>query len=70
MGTTHAHLLADVRLDMALGLLADDGNGVTGIAMELGYAHPGDLTRFFKARMGVSPAAFRRLRFGTELGPC
>jgi len=70
MGTTHAHLLADVRLDMALGLLADDGNSVTGIAMELGYAHPGDFTRFFKARMGVSPAEFRRLRCGTELGPC
>jgi AraC-like DNA-binding protein len=70
MGTTHALLLADVRLDMALGLLADDGNSVTGIAMELGYAHPGDFTRFFKARMGVSPAEFRRLRCGTELGPC
>ena len=67
MGTTHARLLADVRLEMALGLLADDGNSVTDIAMELGYAHPGDFTRFFKARMAVSPAAFRRLRCETEL---
>ena len=67
MGTTHARLLADVRLNLALGLLADDRVSVTEIAMELGYAYPGDFTRFFKARMAVSPAEFRRLRCGTEL---
>lgn len=62
MGTSHARLLSDVRLDLALTLLADDTNSVTEIAYELGYVHPGDFTRFFRGRMGYSPLEFRQRR--------
>ena len=60
LGTTHASLLADVRLDLALKLLDDQNHPVTAVAYELGYAHPGDFTRFFKARMGVCPFEYRQ----------
>jgi AraC-like DNA-binding protein len=60
MGTSHSRLLADIRLDLALKLLADDSIAVTNIAVELGYAHVGDFTRFLKGRMGCSPTEYRR----------
>ncbi len=61
-GMSHSRLLSDVRLDLALTLLKDDLLSITEIAFELGYAHSGDFTRFFKDRMGCSPLEFRRLR--------
>jgi len=60
IGTTHARLLADVRLELAFELLADSSCTVTSVAIELGYQYPGDFTRFFKARTGISPAEYRR----------
>lgn len=60
LGTTHARLVADVRLELAVDLLTASTCTVTEIAFELGYEHPGDFTRFFKARMGVGPAEYRR----------
>ena len=59
VGTSHSQLLADIRLDLALRLLADETNTVAGIAVELGYAYAGDFTRFFKSRMGCSPTEYR-----------
>jgi AraC-like DNA-binding protein len=58
-GTNHSKLLADVRLDAAIKLLADETNAVADIAVELGYAHSGDFTRFFKRRVGCSPTEYR-----------
>ncbi|MDU9007195.1 AraC family transcriptional regulator [Sedimentitalea todarodis] len=66
LGTSHTQLLADVRLDLALTLLALHSISITEIAYELGYAHPGDFTRFFKARMGCSPLEFRQRRSQTK----
>lgn len=61
LGTTHAELLSDVRLKLALTRLADKNCSVIDVAVELGYAHPGDFTRFFKRRMGITPAEFRQI---------
>ena len=48
LGTSHATMLSDVRLDLALKLLEDDCVSVETVSIELGYAHPGHFTRFFK----------------------
>lgn len=60
-GTSHARLLSDARLSLAVKLLADGNCSVTQTALDLGYVYPGDFTRFFKRRMGVAPAEFRRI---------
>lgn len=59
LGTTHGSLVADVRLEIAFELLADSTCTVTEVAFELGYEHPGDFTRFFKGRTGLSPVEYR-----------
>jgi AraC-like DNA-binding protein len=67
LGTSHSKLLSDVRLDLALTLLEDGGTLVADVAVELGYAHSGDFTRFFKNRMGCSPVEYRKRR--SQVGP-
>jgi AraC-like DNA-binding protein len=62
LGTSHSKLLSDVRLDLALTLLEDGDILVADVAVELGYAHSGDFTRFFKNRMGCSPVEYRKRR--------
>ncbi|UWR05218.1 helix-turn-helix transcriptional regulator (plasmid) [Ruegeria conchae] len=62
-GTSHARLLADARLNLATKLLLQDNCSITETALELGYGYPGDFTRFFKKRMGVTPAEFRQIYF-------
>lgn len=58
-GTTHSRLVADARLGMAFELLSDPDRSITAISVDLGYAHPGDFTRFFKSRTGVTPGEYR-----------
>ncbi|SDE17986.1 helix-turn-helix transcriptional regulator [Ruegeria marina] len=62
IGTSHASLLSNTRLDMARRMLAGRSANITAVAFELGYANPGDFTRFFKGRMGCTPQEYRRLR--------
>ena len=62
LGTSHAKLLSDVRLDLALTFLEDDRALLADIAVDLGYAHSVDFTRFFKNRMGCSPSEYRTRR--------
>jgi AraC-like DNA-binding protein len=62
LGTSHSKLMSDVRLDLALTLLEDGNTLVADVAVELGYAHSGDFTRFFKNRMGCSPVEYRKRR--------
>ncbi len=62
LGTSHRELAADARLSLALELLADEAWSVTHIAYELGYRHPGDFSRFFRDRTGLSPVAHRAAR--------
>ena len=64
MGTTHAEILEQARLTLALQRLADPFVGVTEIAGELGYLYPGHFTRFFKRNMGLSPVRYRQLLSG------
>jgi AraC-like DNA-binding protein len=64
LDTSHAKILSDVRLDLALKLLQDDRVNVETVAIELGYAHPGDFSRFFKNRMGCCPTEYRLRKFG------
>lgn len=60
LGTTHRDLATNARLLVAIQLLDDESWSVAQISYELGYRHPGDFTRFFRARTGVSPKAYRR----------
>ncbi len=62
LGTSHARLLADVRLETALDLLTDDAISVTEVAVAVGYEHPGDFARFFRRRTGWSPSDYRLSR--------
>lgn len=59
MGVSHTELRDRARLMAAMESLNDDKKSVTTIAMDLGYAHAGDFTRFFKAQTGQTPSAFR-----------
>lgn len=62
LGTTHSRLIMDARLGMAFELLSDPGRSITAISVDLGYAHPGDFTRFFQSRTGVTPSTYREGR--------
>ena len=62
LGSSHGEIVADARLSLANDLLIDEAWSITQIAFELGYRHPGDFTRFFKARTGLSPRAYREAR--------
>ena len=59
LGTTHSRLVANARLGMAFELLSDPDRSITAISVDLGYAHPGDFTRFFRSRTGVTPSTCR-----------
>lgn len=47
-------------VDKAKALLGDTTKPVGEIAYELGFAHPSHFTKLFKAKVGVSPRAFRK----------
>lgn len=57
--TNVARLRNDVRLQRASELLVDSEDSVGEIADKLGYSSPSNFSRAFKARMGVSPVAYR-----------
>jgi AraC-like DNA-binding protein len=62
LGTKHSELVSNARLSLALRMLQDHSLSVTQIALELGYSHQGDFTRFFIRRVGISPTEYRRLQ--------
>jgi AraC-like DNA-binding protein len=60
----HVH---DVRTERALSVLETTDHPVAEVARQCGYANARDLDRYFTARFGLSPSAFRRcLRTGAE----
>ena len=61
LGTKHSELVSNARLSLALRMLQDHSLSATQIALELGYSHQGDFTRFFTRRVGMSPTEYRRL---------
>lgn len=61
MGTTHAEILENARLSIALQRLRNTDDRITDIALDLGYPFPGHFTRFFKNKTGVSPSDYQRM---------
>jgi AraC family transcriptional regulator len=49
-----------LRLAIALERLAGGADNLTGLALDLGFAHHSHLTASFRRRFGVTPAAARR----------
>lgn len=55
-----AALLADLRMNRALGLLQGTDLPVAVVAAEVGYASPSRFALRFRARFGLAPAAIRQ----------
>lgn len=60
LGRSPMEHVAALRLDRAMRRLADSDAPIAGIAVASGYADQSALTRAFKRRHGVTPAAYRR----------
>lgn len=58
-GNTFSKLVNEIRFDHAKSRLEDPGTRIADIAFELGYKNPGDFSRAFSQRTGVSPREFR-----------
>lgn len=59
IGETPAEFVRRLRLEMALGLMANARPpSLTSIALKSGFASSSDFTRSFKQRFGVPPSAF------------
>lgn len=63
-GTSFARLLDELRRDLALAHLAEDGLDVTQVAFVLGYAEPSSFAHAFRRWTGQSPSDWRRGRPG------
>lgn len=69
-GTSFTALLADVRMETALGLLQGSTLSVNRIALEVGYACPSRFALRFRKRFGLAPSDLRRgERIGMEVEP-
>ncbi|WP_448140646.1 helix-turn-helix domain-containing protein [Sphingopyxis fribergensis] len=60
LGRTSADLLTDIRMTLAANQLGSSSASTLAVAESAGYQSEAAFQRAFKARMGVSPAAFRR----------
>jgi AraC-like DNA-binding protein len=66
--------LARLRLRLALERLAEGGEDLTGLALDLGYADHSHFTNSFRREFGMSPSRFRsianvrRLKSAPEIG--
>jgi AraC-like DNA-binding protein len=54
--------LLHLKMNMAAGRLQQSGVLVKQVAEEAGFADPFHFSRVFRSVLGLSPAAFRRLR--------
>ncbi|MFT7596262.1 MAG: AraC-like DNA-binding protein [Paracoccaceae bacterium] len=61
MGTSHSVLRNNARFSAACQMLNDSDRSMTAISLDLGYAHSGDFTRFFRRRTGITPSQYRAL---------
>lgn len=62
VGKAPLAFLADLRLDLARHRLATSQQGLTEIALDVGYQSQSALTRAFRRRFSLTPTAFRRSR--------
>jgi AraC-like DNA-binding protein len=53
--------LARLRLRLALEQLAEGGEDLTGLALDLGYADHSHFTNAFRREFGMSPSRFRSI---------
>lgn len=60
--TTPADLLADARVRRACALLHGDGGSLTDLALACGFASQSAFHAAFRARVGMTPNAYRALR--------
>ncbi|WP_456637748.1 helix-turn-helix domain-containing protein [Bradyrhizobium sp. USDA 10063] len=77
MGTSHSEMLAEIRLDIACGLLADSSKRLSDIANSLGYTNASSFSRAFVRTMRVQPVVYRRQQLARKhrharnrKGPC
>jgi AraC family transcriptional regulator len=61
MGCTVAQYARRLRVEHAASLLGDSEVSLTEVALACGFADQAHLTRAFRAQVGTSPGAFRRL---------
>ena len=59
-GTTIHRYLTHVRLQRALGRLAEGAQDLTDLAFELGFSSHSHFTAVFRRSLGVTPEAVRR----------
>lgn len=59
-GLTPSRVVNAVRMEQAIGVLTRDRSPLGELAFDLGFATPGNFSRFFRQQIGVSPNAFRR----------
>ena len=62
LGTTPHQYIMDRRLAYARMELTATGKGIATIASEAGFADQAHLTRYMRAKLGITPGAYRRLR--------
>jgi len=60
LGLTVFDYFCELRLETARQLLSGSGLRVQAISAHVGYRNPGDFTRAFRRRYGMSPREFRR----------
>lgn len=59
-GTTFTELLDATRVDLVKHLLSNHNNSLTDISVMLMFSTPGNFTRWFRQRFGVTPRAWRQ----------
>lgn len=60
LGKPYSDYLSDIRLRHVQELLLTTKKSVTEIALETGYAYPGNMTEQFKRKTGMTPMAYRK----------
>ncbi len=58
-GVTYSKLLAETRLNQAVGWLENNDKPIIEIAYDLGYRDSSNFTRAFRRHVGVPPQVFR-----------
>ncbi len=66
-GTTIHRYLTNVRLQRAIGRLAEGSPNLTTLAFDLGFSSHSHFTSVFRKRLGLTPDAVRRQAQGHEL---
>lgn len=66
LGKSYSEYLCDIRIRHVEDLLLATNKSIMEIALETGYAYPGNLTEQFKRKVGMTPMAYRKKRIRSE----